>query len=244
MDAIRALIRGAPWLVSIADRPNARTAGSRSTHDMYGTRSGASATGSAPALSTASMIDGGGVSSLLAFAVRLVGSDGATAILELAATAVAAEQWLPGLRHTGDARYYADVARLEGSSITGLQPWLLPGSLGGSAFVQPAGERLPALAPVLIDHPPLWQRMNALAHSDAATVKQIRCLRLFHELTDNVTDNFPPPTTGWPGNVDNWHRARRGYRPLRRLTIVNDPRSRVRRRRTVRGRRMCRRVGR
>src|SRR3712207_1144517 len=76
VDAIRELIRVAPWVV-IAAEPDA---GAAESHGVHGR---ASATGSVQALSEAGMIDGSGVSTLLAVAASLASRDGATAILEI-----------------------------------------------------------------------------------------------------------------------------------------------------------------
>jgi hypothetical protein len=199
VDAIRALVLAAPWLVGTADRPDSGTAESHHAHDPHGTYgegSGGGTTGSAQAPLEDALIDVGGVSALHAIAARLAGRDGATAVLGLAATAMAAEQWLPGLSHTGDARHRADILLLGGISMTGLRPQT--GTFRGSEGAQPPEESASHADPVLIANSPIWERLGALARNDAFSASRgiaelHRCFELFDELMRIAESSQPTP---------------------------------------------------
>jgi hypothetical protein len=174
-NAVGELILVAPWLVSTADWSD-----TDATKPYYadGADVAASAAESGPPSSEHDLIDSSGVSSLLALAARVAGRAGAKAILELGATAMAAERWFPDMGHVGDADYRADVA-----------------SLGATPVLS---ERLPHLGLEWADLPIAWQRLNALAHTDPVTATKLRCLKLFHELTESADLAVPPPQPDGP----------------------------------------------
>lgn len=186
VDAIRTLVQAAPWLVGAADRPDSGAAESHHAHDPHGEGGRGVAPGRAQAPLEDSLIDGGGVSTLLAVTAALAGRGGATAILRLAATAFAAEQWLPGLSHTGDDRHRADILLLGGMSIAESQPWLQAGTFRRFEGGQPPEEAASHADPVLITHSPVWERLRALARSDA--ISSTRGVPELHRCWETLDD--------------------------------------------------------
>jgi hypothetical protein len=198
VDAVREIVRGASWLLDVVNQADAY---------RQGPHSAPSAPGDVPALSDDGLIDDAGVSTLLAVAFGVAGADGAKVVIGLAAAAMAAERWVPGLTRAGDTGHVVDVALLGGAPVTTVREWLRPflltgpvglsgpteshgqlpaGSLGGAARGQPWGAGADQVTPVMIDqrHPWLMQSTSSLSSSSIA--KRIMCLKLLHELLDSA----------------------------------------------------------
>ena len=155
-DAIEALLHAAPWLLETAPTPAKEKPAPRNAPE-------------APAF-VARMheaIDERGVGSLIIAARRACGSRGVRAVIGLANTALAAEQWLPAFGKECDAALHADLARLGGATA--------------------------ADAPLQAG---LWQRLNARARTTAESGigQQARCFELFAELTFGAEQERPAPS--------------------------------------------------
>jgi hypothetical protein len=190
VDAICKLIGAAPWMVSDNGRRITQSiTDSQNAHDSQGAHPGVSTPKSVQSSLDDALIDSGGVIALLAVAARLAGKDGARAILEVSSAAIAAEQWLPGLSNASDAGYRADIAVLGGAFIPDVQQ-------------RSDGARTSQIAPLSIGAP-VWEKLSTLAQTNTAAANKIRCIKLFHELTDNAV---PPPepqgSVSWTTGID------------------------------------------
>ncbi len=177
VQALHKLMATAPWLVT--DGTTLGRDQRDATRYSYAHRGGAAEDPHDGAL------DMLGVCSLLEASWRLAGKQAAGTVLELASTAMAAEQWLPGNKPAHDAAFHADLALLHGNGSDALQRWLdpVPPATAASA---PDGGALSADAL----RPAMWQQLHAWARAESSRVARPNCAMLLHQLLE---EGLPAP---------------------------------------------------
>ena len=135
-------------------------------------------------------IDMRGVCSLLEVVWRVAGRDARTAVLELATTASAAEQWLPHSIRALDGGFNADLAELHGNASH-----QTPSGVDASTDINvtPAGGEPTEPMPARILGG--WQELNAWSRLDASRAARPNCAVLFHQLLD---EGLPEPEPNGP----------------------------------------------
>jgi hypothetical protein len=176
VDAVDDLVDGAPWLVAAAQRRMSSAPEPDPARGDYGSLGPGAGPARRPAPEKA-LVDEEGVWALVATAIASVGWSAASVILELAATATAAERWFGGDDPNRD-----DIAQLGGVATAALDRWALARGQADGAD------------PGLLARVPAWERLNALTASAPDFAEEHRCAKLLDDSMHAQEVLRPEPT--------------------------------------------------